>query len=46
MSICVFCYVEREVEMVNINGRCDNCGGTYFEDKEDLDEELNADPRS
>ena len=38
--ICVFCYLEREVEIVCINGRCDNCGGTNWADKEDLDEDL------
>ena len=42
MSVCVECYVEWDIIVQNINGRCDRCGGTAFEDKEDLD----ADSRS
>lgn len=37
MVICVACYYEDEVIIHNINGRCDNCYGTDFEDKEVLD---------
>lgn len=38
--ICVECYIENNIIVHNINGRCDRCGGTEFEDQEVLDKEL------
>lgn len=40
MSICSNCYIENDIIVHNINGRCDHCGGISFEDKEELDKEL------
>ena len=39
-EICVWCYTDREVIVRNINGKCDNCGGTTFDSKKELDLEL------
>lgn len=35
--ICVNCYLEDEIVMNNINGRCDRCNGLLYAEKEDLD---------
>jgi len=42
MIICVNCYLQGEYVVEDINGRCDVCSSTNFEDKEDLDEYIKA----
>lgn len=36
--ICVSCYLDRGVRVYDVNGRCDECGGTSFENEIDLDD--------
>lgn len=40
MIICVECYHEREIVSGYINGRCDNCGGLWYEEKLELDMDI------
>lgn len=38
-EVCVWCYIERDTLVYNVNGRCDHCGGTSFEVPETIKSE-------